>query len=61
MRLFGARGIVTPLSSRYTPDNCACFCAVTMLTLKLTTEIIENHSEFCGAANTCNKFVSYRL
>jgi len=28
--------------------------------LKITAEIIENHSEFYGCANSCNKFVSSR-
>jgi len=31
-----------------------------MLTSKIITEIIENHSEFSGCANSCNKFVSNR-
>jgi len=26
--------------------------------LKVTTEIIENHSEFSGCTNSCNKLVS---
>jgi len=29
-----------------------------MLTSKRITEIIENDSEFCGCANSCNKFVA---
>ena len=40
--------------------NCACFCAATMLTSEVITEIIENHSEVSGWANSCNKFVSNR-
>jgi len=31
-----------------------------MLTSKITTEIIENHSEFSGCRNSYNKFVSSR-
>jgi len=29
-----------------------------MLTSKITTEIIENHPEFSGCMNSCNKFVT---
>ena len=38
--------------------NCACFWPATMLTSNIVPEIIENHSEFCGCTNSCNKFVS---
>jgi len=38
----------------------ACFCSATMLTSKKIPEIIENHSEVLGCANSCNKFVSNR-
>jgi len=38
--------------------NYVCFCSATMLTSRLITEIIENHSEVSGCANSCNKFVS---
>ena len=38
--------------------NYACFCSATMLTKKITTKIIENHSESSGCANSCNQFVS---
>ena len=31
-----------------------------MLTSKIRTEIIENHSEFSGCQNSCNKFVTSR-
>jgi len=37
--------------------NYACFCAETTLTSKTMEEIIENHSEFDGCANSRNKFV----
>jgi len=37
-----------------------CFCSVTILTSKIITEIIENHSEFFCWVNSCNKFVSIR-
>jgi len=40
--------------------NYVCFCSSTLVTLKITTEIIENHSEFSGCPNSCNKFVSSR-
>jgi len=36
----------------------AFFCSATMLTSRLITEIIENHSEVSVCANSCNKFVS---
>jgi len=29
--------------------NYACFCSAAMLTSRIITEIIENHSEFSGA------------
>jgi len=35
-----------------------CFCSSTMLTSNIITEIIENHSEFSGWQNSCNKFAS---
>ena len=35
-------------------------CSATMLTSKVVTEIIENHSECYVCANSCNKFVSSR-
>ena len=38
--------------------NCACFCSATMLTSRLISEIIANHSEVSGCANSCNNFVS---
>ena len=38
--------------------NCACIWAATMFTWKIIAKVIENHSEFCGWANSCNKFVS---
>jgi len=41
--------------------NCACFRSSTMLTSKIIAEIIENHSEVYGCANSCNKFVSIRF
>jgi len=34
------------------------FCSATMLTSKIITEDVENHSECCGCVNSCNKFVS---
>jgi len=37
-----------------------CFCSATMLTSKIITESVENHSECCGCVNSCNKFVSTR-
>jgi len=36
----------------------ACFCPATTLTSKIIAEIIENHYDFRGCANSCNKFVS---
>ena len=35
-------------------------CSATMLTSKLITEIIGNHSQFYVCANSCSKFVSSR-
>ena len=35
-----------------------CFYSSTMLTSKITTKFVENHSEFSGCPNSCNKFVS---
>ena len=32
----------------------ACFCSSTMLTSKIITEIIENHSEFSGCSKSCD-------
>jgi len=32
----------------------------TMLTSKIITEIIENHSEFSGCSKSCNDYVSSR-
>jgi len=40
--------------------NYLCYCSATMLASKITTEIIENHSEVYVCANTCKKFVSCR-
>jgi len=37
-----------------------CFCSATMLTSKIITESVENHTECCGCVNSCNKFVSTR-
>jgi len=37
-----------------------CFCSATMLTSKIITECVENHSGCCGCVNICNKFVSTR-
>ena len=37
-----------------------CFCTATTLASKIIAELIENHYEFCGCANRCNKFVSSR-
>jgi len=37
-----------------------CFCSATMLTSKIITESVENHSECCGCVNSCKKFVSTR-
>jgi len=34
-----------------------CFCSATMLTSKIITESVENHSECCGCVNSCNKLV----
>jgi len=31
-----------------------------MMTSKIITESVENHSECCGCVNRCNKFVSTR-
>jgi len=38
-----------------------CFCSATLLTAKIITESVENHSECCGCVNSCNKFVSTRF
>jgi len=40
--------------------NYACFCSVTMLTSQTSPEIIGNHAEVPGCANSCNKFVWIR-
>jgi len=37
-----------------------CFCSARMLTSKIITESVENHSECCGCVNSCNKLVSTR-
>jgi len=37
-----------------------CFCSATMMTSKIITESVENHSKCCGYVNRCNKFVSTR-
>ena len=37
-----------------------CFCSSAMLTSKIITEIIENHSEFSGCSKSCNHYVSSR-
>jgi len=38
-----------------------CFCSATMLTLKIITETIENHSEFSGCANSAINFFQVDL
>ena len=38
----------------------AFICSATILTSKLVTEIIDNHSEFYVRANSCSKFLSSR-
>ena len=38
----------------------ALICSATILTSKLVTEIIDNHSEFYVRANSCSKFLSSR-
>jgi len=35
-----------------------CFCSATMLTSKIITESVENHSACCRCVNSCNEFVS---
>jgi len=40
--------------------NYVCFCSLTMLTSKIITEIIENHTEFSVCVNSCYKFVASR-
>jgi len=40
--------------------NYTFFSAATTLTSNIMAELIENHYEFCGCANSCNKFVSSR-
>ena len=40
--------------------NYVCFYSWTMLTSKIITGIIENHSEFSGCRNSCIRFVSSR-
>ena len=37
-----------------------CFCSSMILTSKIITEIILNHSEFCGCWKSCNDHVSSR-
>jgi len=34
------------------------FWAAKFFASKMIAKIVENHSEFCGCANSCNKFVS---
>jgi len=59
-----AGGVVTELRAMETykkqknRSQSVCFCSSTMLTSKIITEIIENHSEFAGFRNSWNKFVS---
>jgi len=40
--------------------NYACFCFRNDVNSKIITEIIENHSEFFGGANSWINFVSNR-
>ena len=40
--------------------NDVCFCSSTMLTSRIITEIIENHSELFGCSKSCNDYVSIR-
>jgi len=40
--------------------NSVCFCSSSMLTSKIITEVIENHSEFSGYSKSCNDYVSSR-
>jgi len=40
--------------------NSVYFCSSTMLTSKIITGIIENHSEFSGCSKSCNEYVSSR-
>jgi len=40
--------------------NYVCFCSPTMLTSKMITEMMENHSGFSEWRNSCNKFASSR-
>jgi len=40
--------------------NYDCCCSAKMFSSKIITNIVENHSEFSGWANSCNKFVSSR-
>ena len=40
--------------------NYVCFYSATMLTSKIITEMIKNHSEKSECRNSCNKFVSSR-
>ena len=54
------RVMETYKKTKRTVTNYVCFCSSTMFTSKITTEIIENHSEFSGCSNSCNKFVSSR-
>jgi len=59
-----AGGAVKELKAMETYKRIAtdyiCFCSSTLLTSKIITEIIENHSEFSGCPNSCNKCVSSR-
>jgi len=55
-----SRGQWKLIKNKRNVTNYACFCSATMLTYKMWTEIMENHSAFSGFANTCNKCVSSR-
>jgi len=33
-----------------------CFCSATMMTSKIITESVENHSECCGCVYSCTDF-----
>jgi len=52
------RAMETYKKTKNIVTSCASFCSVTILTSKIITEMIENHSELSGWANNCNRFVS---
>jgi len=52
------RAMETYKKAKKIVTNYVCFCSSRMLTSKIMTEIIENHSEFSGCPSSCSKFIS---